>query len=488
MNSSKQNVPRHEIRNKLVPPGGELHTSGKKKVNTALVLLVLFAVLLAGAIAVVRLQPTRVAESPPSPPPAEQAALPSEQADSSQIAAGEAREQLWSLKIEAEMQQVDKWGGEDYARLVAKLERADEQFRTGEFGDAARRYQLIHQDLQTLLGSKEQRLADALSQGRHYLSEEQPEEAQIQFRTALTIAPGNDEARSGLRQAQQRAEVIAGYRRALTLEENGRLEEAALQLESIAILGLTYPPALEAYKRIQQQLSEAAFSEAMANLLAALQRKDFSAAQRELRKLKQLGMRREEVAQAAALVAEQELRASVEAQREKAESLTETEQWQEALAVYETILQEAPEALFAAVGKEEAARRVQLDVALSDAIERPSRLQDEQQQAAVDQLLAYARSIVPQGPRLQSQISTLATLLQNARTPVTVIFESDDLTEVAIYHVGRLGTFRSKTISLKPGTYTVVGSKEGYRDVRKTITIEPAEDGYRFDIRCEEPI
>lgn len=118
MNSSKQKVPRHETRNKLVPPGGELHASGKKRVNTALVLLVLFAVLLAGAIAVVRLQPTRVAESPPSPPPAEQAALPSEQppspfepADSSQAAAGEAREQLWSLKIEAEMQQVDKWGG-----------------------------------------------------------------------------------------------------------------------------------------------------------------------------------------------------------------------------------------------------------------------------------------------------------------------------------------------------------------------------------------
>ena len=57
-----------------------------------------------------------------------------------------------------------------------------------------------------------------------------------------------------------------------------------------------------------------------------------------------------------------------------------------------------------------------------------------------------------------------------------------------IYHVGRIGAFFSHRIVLEPGTYVVVGSKPGYRDVRKEVTIAADGGAYRLDIRCEEPI
>jgi hypothetical protein len=69
-----------------------------------------------------------------------------------------------------------------------------------------------------------------------------------------------------------------------------------------------------------------------------------------------------------------------------------------------------------------------------------------------------------------------------------VVLQSDGLTQVSIYHVGRLGQFTSQTLELRPGTYTVVGSRPGYRDVRQTLTVKPGSNQITLDIRCEEPV
>jgi hypothetical protein len=75
-----------------------------------------------------------------------------------------------------------------------------------------------------------------------------------------------------------------------------------------------------------------------------------------------------------------------------------------------------------------------------------------------------------------------------ASKPVTVRFESDNLTRITILKVGALGAFESRTVELRPGTYTVVGTREGYRDVRRTIRVGPEGLPAPVAVRCEEPI
>jgi len=58
---------------------------------------------------------------------------------------------------------------------------------------------------------------------------------------------------------------------------------------------------------------------------------------------------------------------------------------------------------------------------------------------------------------------------------------------VVIYQVGRLGRFSVRTLELRPGTYTVVGSREGFRDVRKVFTLQPGSK-VEILVRCEERI
>jgi hypothetical protein len=75
-----------------------------------------------------------------------------------------------------------------------------------------------------------------------------------------------------------------------------------------------------------------------------------------------------------------------------------------------------------------------------------------------------------------------------ARTPVAVSLHSDGATEVSIYHVGQLGAFTSRQLELLPGTYTVVGTRSGYRDIRLQLSVSPGKQGMALTIRCEEPI
>jgi hypothetical protein len=85
-------------------------------------------------------------------------------------------------------------------------------------------------------------------------------------------------------------------------------------------------------------------------------------------------------------------------------------------------------------------------------------------------------------------MSAVERLIADAETPLRVALASDNLTEVTIYRVGRLGAFERKDMELLPGRYTVVGVRPGYRDVRRELTLLPGNAAPTLVIRCEEPI
>ena len=503
MNSSKSQHNHGNTKDQLVPPGGAAGPPRQGGRKPLLAAMVVFAILLCSAVGVLFFLPADKTQVAVPPVPIEKQAAQvqqrtvieteqSQQAETTleveSAAADQAREQVWALKIEAEAEHITRWGGQEYQKITERLEQADRLLNDRAFQAAAESYRSISPDLQALLDSKEQRYQQALAAGQGALAEELPDAAKDHFNNALAVEPSSRQAKSGLEQAEILAATRATYHNALSLENQGRFEEALDQLNTIIGPGSSYEPALEAQKRIQAQLNEFVFEQEMDNLYLALKVEDFASAQSSLQTLKKLGSHRQEVEQAAALLAQKQTRAAIDQLKEKAERLRAQEQWQQAHEAYGAILGLDPNLLFATAGQEEAGKRAELDRSMRDAIDRPHRLQDTEQQSAAASLVTYARQIEPQGPKLESQIEALESLLRAVQTPVAVILESDNQTDITIYHVGRIGLFLSKEIALKPGTYTVVGSRDGYRDVRKEITVGADGSSYRYDIRCEEAI
>ncbi|MCH1491630.1 MAG: hypothetical protein L7T24_03665, partial [Luminiphilus sp.] len=143
--------------------------------------------------------------------------------------------------------------------------------------------------------------------------------------------------------------------------------------------------------------------------------------------------------------------------------------------------------IFARDGIARATPRAELADALSSVLEEPSRLVDARALKAAETLLADALAATPRGPLLDQQTTELSDLLTWAKTPVTITLTSDSQTDVTLLRVKRLGTFGSTQLTLRPGSYTALGVRNGYRDVRINFDIKPGGETV-IDVRCQEAI
>jgi tetratricopeptide (TPR) repeat protein len=356
------------------------------------------------------------------------------------------------------------------------------------FRDSETLFRQVSTDLTTLLDTKELVYQRLLESGENRLAEGDPDSAGELAERGLAIHPDSDAAASLARRAQARVAVLQQFERAEELEETGDLEQAAEILAEIMALDGTFQPAVSASARISRILEQRAFESRMTSLYNSIERGDFSEAEKSLSLLLQSRANDPLVIQAAQYYAEMSAAAVLGTQRRQAEQFAEAERWREALRVYQDILQENPGAMFAAAGVEKAARRLELDRALVETIAEPSRMQDREVRERAAELLSIAERTSPGGPRLQSQVEALQELVDWASREIDLTLDSDNQTDVTIYHVGNLGRFFSRTVKLVPGTYTILGSRPGYRDTRKTVKIGTKESITRLTITCSEPI
>jgi hypothetical protein len=173
--------------------------------------------------------------------------------------------------------------------------------------------------------------------------------------------------------------------------------------------------------------------------------------------------------------------------REAGAVLESREDWRGALQQYAAALTIDAHVSFALEGRERAEKRAALDEALDFHIRRPDRLSAPAVAREAEALLERARGTAP-GPALQARVVALEAALTLARTPVAVVIESDGLTELVLSRVGRLGTLTRRSLELLPGTYTVTGSRHGYRDVRRQFKVTPGGPGPSVSLRCNEAL
>jgi serine/threonine protein kinase len=174
--------------------------------------------------------------------------------------------------------------------------------------------------------------------------------------------------------------------------------------------------------------------------------------------------------------------------RDAGQALESREDWKGALREYEAALAIDAHVTFAIDGKERAQKRAALDDALVFHSQHKERLSAPAVAREVELLLERARGVQPAGPALAERIAALEAVLAQARTPVAVVIESDGLTELTLSRVGPLGALTRRSVDLVPGTYTLTGSRRGYRDVRRQFSVTPGSAPPPVALRCQEAL
>jgi tetratricopeptide (TPR) repeat protein len=243
--------------------------------------------------------------------------------------------------------------------------------------------------------------------------------------------------------------------------------------------------AQQALARVKRLISDEEFQQLMSEGLAALHANNYNLAREKLLKAQSFRPASQEVQDALAQVDQSIRLAGIETYRRKAANAETAEDWQQALDAYLQVLKIDANVQFAGQGKQRALERIRIDKRINFFLQQPAALESDRQLENAIQLVAEIEKITPRGPRLNDQLEKLSRMVAAAQTPVEIILESDDLTEVAVYKVGKMGRFTSRVLSLRPGTYTVVGTRDGYQDVRRQLTIKAGQNPTRVTIMCE---
>lgn len=220
----------------------------------------------------------------------------------------------------------------------------------------------------------------------------------------------------------------------------------------------------------------------------ALERRDWTGARQALQRGAAIDPTSAALLDARRRVEEGERGEALARQQALARELEEKEDWTRAVAEYDVALRLDASVAFAVQGRPRAARRADLAAKLDYHIAHPLRLATDTVAEEAEVLLQRAREVDDPGPRHRQQIASLTRALEDVRSSISVVLESDGETEVVVHKVGRLGAFDRKTLELRPGIYTVIGKRSGYRDVRRRLVVEPKGPPPSLVVRCEEEI
>ena len=388
------------------------------------------------------------------------------------------------LQIELEdSMQVGDWGADDYAAIKDQASAGDELFQARDFEAALQAYAAATTALETLRQRGEQRYSDGLSAGLAALRAFDQPQAEFELGKALSVKPEDSAALDALRRAQALPEIQRGLREGRQLRRRGDLEGAAAAYAAVRAIDPDTPGLDDAVAAIAVDQEERTFQQALSSGFAALEAGRYQTARTQFNAA--LRMRPGDAVASGGLqqiAQETEVKGLRALERRAADAAAE-ERWADALSAYEEALQQDANLQFAVDGRREANERLRISRALATIVSQAEQLSDDKRMRQAEALVQRASALPSSGPQWAAALSAARATLAAHRSPVPVVLNSDNTTEITVYRVGRLGAFTSRELQLRPGRYTIVGSRDGCQDVRKEVLVTP--DMAPIDIRCE---
>jgi eukaryotic-like serine/threonine-protein kinase len=415
----------------------------------------------------------------------QQAQQDDEAVAAARLAAEQARAAYEQRRSAIESQAAAIWAPEALATARAQGDGAAGRYALQQYDAARGDWEQGLAALDAIEAGRAAALAQALAAGEAALTQGQSESAARSFQLALSIDPGNAAAGNGLARARTLDEVFALLDQAVRDEKSGRFAAAGDGYRKALAVDPAAPGAREALQRMEARQAGDAYAAAMSRALADGRAEDARSALEQARSLRP-GSR--EVAEALAQLDRDRRAAGLQELVARAAAAERAERWEDARLAWSEALGIEPTLEPAREGLDRVVPRVQLDAQLDGLIAAPQRLWTEAGRTTARSAIASAADAAPPKGVLSGKAQRLAAMLEAAQIPVSLRLESDGVTEVVIYRVGRMGSFERRDVELLPGRYAVVGTRPGYRDVRKEVEIPPGSEPQPVAIRCEEPI
>lgn len=420
----------------------------------------------------------------------EDGALPPYQHLQRQQAREKAQKQLAEfveLQIELEENmQVGAWGKVSYDEAKDLAALGDEQFVKEQFQKSIASYESATAELEALMERGQRLLEESIEKGTAALTARDQARAEEAFALAESIAPDDPRVADGKARAALLPEISTLMRQGRNQELAENWSAAAETYEQVESLDPSTNGLEQAMQRVAEGRRQTHLNRLLSQGFNHLDAERFEDARSAFQEVLALEPGNAVAEGGLEQVIKRSDIARIKTLKEQADAAAAAERWDEAATLYTQVLEVDPTIQFAQSGRARAREQQRTGAALSKIIESPERLSSDKLYREAREILARAEALEPRGSRLASQIEDVGAILETYANPVAVVLRSDNQTEVTLSTVGTLGSFEEKRLELRPGAYTVIGSRDGCRDVREQIVVRPNMNP--VDIRCVDTL
>ena len=409
-------------------------------------------------------------------------------ADQFRTDAEQALQKFLHTQAHPDLRNAEIWAPDGWQAAMNTASQGDKEFGRGSFAVALQAYQDAGAQLQAILNKREATLEQSLAAGWQYLQANAVEEASSAFERVIAMQTDHQQAHLGLERAAVREQVLELVTKAQQAEITNSLQLAAQTYNRALQLDPLYTPAQEALGKVEIELRKRAFQDAMGRSLQALDNEKFSEAEKALAEAAKISPADPALKDVRERLSSARRQANLRSLRQQAEQLAANEEWNAAAEKYRRALAIDSQAAFASNGLALSQKKQKLHQQLDHYLADTTRLYSDGPLENARELLAAKQQTSAKEPLLAAKLTILQQAVTLAAIPVGLLIISDNLTEVTVYKVGRLGSFEQKQLRLRPGKYTVTGSRQGYRDVHKVIELKPGVSGQTVNISSGDAI
>jgi tetratricopeptide (TPR) repeat protein len=385
-----------------------------------------------------------------------------------------------------ESMQVGEWGTDAYQAALTKATDGDVAFQEKRYEAAYLAYDEAAAAFIALKERGEALFEEHVKAGVSALDQRNPVTATREFEAALIIRKDDPAALAGLARARKLPKVIELLRQATNHELAENWQAALAAYDQIAQLDPQTVGLAALRANVGSLTTEQQIKSQLTQGFAAMKLQQFDRARSAFNRVLVLDPGNAVASGALAQVSNQGDINRIKSGEQTALAAEAREDWAGAKKAYEAVLAIDGAIEFARTGVVRVDAHARATRVLAKVRAEPDKLSSAKLFAEAKNVLQEAQALQPGGPTLKGHIEAVGQLLERYSNPIDVTIRSDGKTDIVLSSVGNLGSFAARTVNLRPGEYTIIGSQNGCRDVRKTIVVKP--DMEDVSVACNEAV
>ena len=375
---------------------------------------------------------------------------------------------------------------ERYADILERANNGDLLFGEREFDQANEEYSLALQEIKQLLGDMNTEFEHWFEQGLAALQERDYKTSLDALSRAQAIEPLNQEVQTNL----ERVNLLPQVNNLIRESERAKLKEewaqALAYLNEVTQLDPQTLGINDRREEILENITSQDLRDALTKAHEQLTAKNFDESEQIFKEI--LTDYPKNVAAQTGLqqVGRARLAAKIEALRLEGLEKENVLDMHGALETYDEALAIDSSLQFANEGRQRVFEIISVINDMNATLKDPHALSADDIFDEAKQTLETAQGYRGHSDEYDNLLEDFADLVNYAGTHLPVVLISDDITEVTLTTSHRIGSFQQHELTLRPGRYTLHGSRDGWVDIRKTFIVQ--QDMEPVSIVCEEQI